>query len=91
MTQEALMSVITDAVWTVIQVAAPPLLMGLTTGVLVSVFQTITSIQEQTLSFVPKILSVMFSLLIFGSYMITTLEEFIIRIYNDIPNLVIPR
>lgn len=90
MTQDAIFTVITEAIYTIIIVAAPPLLMGLSVGVLVSIFQTVTSIQEATLAFVPKILAVMGSIIVFGPFMITTLEEFIIRLYQSIPQMVVP-
>lgn len=90
MTQDNILSIITEAVYTIVIVAAPPLLMGLTVGVVVSIFQAVTSIQEATLAFVPKILAVMLSLIVFGPFMITTLEEYMIRLYSSIPQMVIP-
>jgi len=75
-------------IWTVITVAAPPLLMGLTVGVLVSLFQTITSIQEQTLAFVPKILAVFLALVFFGPWMLNNLQGFFLEIFNTIPAFV---
>ena len=85
MSQETIMEVMQAAIWTVIFTAAPPLLMGLTVGVTVSLFQTITSIQEATLAFVPKILSVFLSLILFGTWMLTNLRDFIINLYENIP------
>lgn len=85
MTQDAVIDIIQQAVMTVILVSAPPLLMGLGVGVLVSIFQTITSIQEPTLAFVPKILAVLLSLIIFGYFMLTTLQDYVINLFNMIP------
>ena len=85
MSQEAVLSIMQDAIWTVIMVAAPPLLLGLTVGVLVSLFQTITSIQEATLAFVPKILAVFLALIIFGGWMLNNLRGFIENLYTSIP------
>lgn len=80
-----------DAIRTVLLVSAPPLLLGLIVGLVVSIFQAVTSIQEQTLAFVPKIVAVLLALIIFGGFMLATLEEFIINLYNAIPYLVNPR
>ncbi|MCL2699103.1 MAG: flagellar biosynthetic protein FliQ [Defluviitaleaceae bacterium] len=91
MTQERVLDLAQMTVFTVMQAAAPPLVMGLTVGVLVSMFQTITSIQEPTLAFVPKILAVFMSLVIFGAFMLTTMQEFMIELYGMIPELLIPR
>ena len=85
MSQEAVLTIMQNAVWTVIFVAAPPLLLGLIVGVLVSLFQTITSIQEATLAFVPKILAVFLALVIFGAWMLNMLQTFVQDLYTSIP------
>ena len=85
MSQETIIEVMQSAIMTIILTAAPPLLMGLTVGVTVSLFQTITSIQEATLAFVPKILSVFLALMIFGTWMLTNLRDFITNLYENIP------
>ncbi|NLJ87210.1 MAG: flagellar biosynthesis protein FliQ [Epulopiscium sp.] len=72
-----------EAIMTVIKVSAPMLLMGLTVGLLVSIFQAVTSIQEATLAFIPKILAVFVSILIFGPWMLSTMIEFIKNLYNN--------
>ena len=85
MSQEAVVTIMQSAIWTVILVSAPPLLLGLAVGVLVSLFQTITSIQEATLAFVPKILAVFLALIIFGGWMLNMLQTFIEGLYTSIP------
>lgn len=85
MAQEAVIDIIQTAVMTVISVAAPPLLLGLSVGLMVSIFQAITSIQEQTMAFVPKIVAVMLSLVFFGYFMITTVIEFTRNLWSGIP------
>lgn len=72
-----------EALLTVIKISAPMLLMGLTVGLIVSIFQTVTSIQEATLAFIPKILAVFVSILIFGPWMLTTMLEFINNLYRS--------
>jgi len=83
------MVVMQNAIWTVIIVGAPPLLLGLAVGLAVSLFQTITSIQEATLSFVPKILAVFLSLIIFGNWMINNLTGFVRSLFEQIPYFII--
>ena len=85
MNEAVVLEVMQSAIMTVIMVAAPPLLLGLIVGVLVSLFQTITSIQEATLAFVPKILAVFLALIIFGPWMLTNLRNFIEGLYYSIP------
>lgn len=65
-----------DAITTVIFTAAPMLVISLTVGLIVSIIQAVTQIQEATLAFVPKIAAVFISLLIFGPWIIRLLTEF---------------
>lgn len=65
-----------DAITTVIFTAAPMLVISLTVGLIVSVIQAVTQIQEATLAFVPKIVAVFLSLLIFGPWIAGLLAEF---------------
>lgn len=65
-----------DAITTVIFTAAPMLVISLTVGLIVSVIQAVTQIQEATLAFVPKIIAVFLSLLIFGPWIIKLITEF---------------
>jgi len=83
MTDDSVVTIIREAVMCIILTSAPPLMIGLIVGLLVSVFQTVTSINEQTLVFVPKILAVFLSLVIFGPFMLSTLEELFVTLYSD--------
>lgn len=83
MSQDAVLTIMQQALKTVILTSAPPLLLGLAVGLVVSIFQTITSINEQTLSFIPKILAVFLALLIFGAFMLTNLQELFLNLYSD--------
>jgi flagellar biosynthetic protein FliQ len=65
-----------------LQVALPILLFGLVAGVLVSIFQAVTSIQEFTLTFVPKLLAVILALAIFGPWMLSSLVSFTVYVFN---------
>ena len=76
MTTEAVINIASEAIWTIIQVSAPLLLLSLMIGLVVSIFQTVTSIQEQTLTFIPKILVIFMGMLIFGSFILDTILSF---------------
>lgn len=82
MEESQVLDVARDGIYTMILVALPILLAGLVVGVTVSLFQTLTSIQEMTLVFVPKILAVFIALLVFLPYMISQLTEITYRLYD---------
>ena len=69
---------------TAIMVAAPVLLVSIIVGLAVSIFQATTHIQEQTLTFVPKVLAILGVLIIFGPWMLTVLTEFIQDLFLNI-------
>ncbi len=81
--EQFLLDVARDALLTTMKVAAPVLIIGLVVGLIVSIFQATTQIQEQSLHFVPKILAMLISLLLLGSWMLTVMKEFVLRMYND--------
>lgn len=81
--EQYLLDVARDAILTVLKIASPILLIGLVVGLLVSIFQATTQIQEQSLHFVPKILAMLIALLLLGSWMLTTLSEFVLRMYEN--------
>lgn len=66
-TQGDIIVIAKDAIYTIIMASAPLLLISLIVGLIISIFQTVTSIQEQTLTFVPKILAVFFGIMLLGS------------------------
>lgn len=73
-----------DALVVVLKVAGPMLVVGLSIGLFISIFQATTSIQEQTLTFVPKIVGIMLSLLVFGSWMGNTMMDFTKEIFENL-------
>jgi len=88
MTDAQIIELVRQAVLTVFYVAAPPLLMGLGVGVIVSIFQTVTSIQEPTLAFIPKIVAVLLSLILFGNFMLGKLEAFFTLLLESLPEYI---
>ena len=83
MSQEIILNIASEELWTIIVTAAPLLLISLAVGLIVSVFQTVTSIQEQTLTFIPKILSIFVGLMILGSFMLTKMVGFMENLWNS--------
>jgi flagellar biosynthetic protein FliQ len=73
-----------EAVYTILKASAPMLLIALAVGLIVSIFQATTQIQEQTLAYVPKILAVLFALLLFGSWILTTLVDFTFNLFSNL-------
>ena len=74
-----------EAIWTVVYVAGPILIIALSVGLLIGVIQAATSIQEMTLSFIPKLMAMVAALLIFGDYQLAILQELFITIFEQIP------
>lgn len=82
-TVDAVTDIARDAIYTMIITAAPLLLVSLIIGLIVSIFQTVTSIQEQTLTFVPKILAVFITLMIGGSWMLNNMSGFMVDLWSN--------
>lgn len=82
MTQEVIIDIFTQTLVLIIKVSAPMLLVSLVVGLIVSILQTITSIQEQTLTFVPKLLAIFLTLMLAGNWILTTLKEYIIELFQ---------
>ncbi|MBP7347566.1 MAG: flagellar biosynthesis protein FliQ [Butyrivibrio sp.] len=72
-----------DALYLVIKVSSPILLISLTVGLIVSIFQTVTSIQEQTLTFVPKVILTFLGIIVLGNWMATSITEYMTKLWSD--------
>lgn len=83
MTAEDVIMISRDALFTVIKTAAPILLVSLAVGLIVSIFQTVTSIQEQTLTYIPKILSVFVVMMLLGHWMLNNMSDFMVQLWSD--------
>ena len=83
MTVDDISMITQNALFCVIKTAAPVLLVSLVVGLIVSIFQTVTSIQEQTLTFVPKILGVFVTLMILGHWMLNNMTGFMTELWSD--------
>lgn len=83
MTVEAVTDITRQALFLIIKVSAPMLLVSLCVGLAVSIFQTVTSIQEQTLTFVPKILCLFLALVLFGNWMMNSLVNYMTTLWGS--------
>lgn len=77
-----------SALFVAILAAGPVLLLSMTVGILVSLFQAITQIQEPTLAFIPKIAVAGFALLVFSPFILAMLTDFLSRTFQQLPNFV---
>ena len=82
MTPELAVDICRKAIQTILMCAAPMLIVALVVGLLVSIFQAATQINEQTLTFVPKIVAVFITLLIFGSWVINIVTVFTVGLFD---------
>ena len=83
MTVDEVTASASSALYLVIKVSAPVLLVSLIVGLIISIFQTVTSIQEQTLTFVPKIIAVFLALIVLGNWMLGELSGFMETLWSD--------
>ena len=83
MTIDAVVEICNRALYVVCITAAPVLLVSLVVGLIISIFQTVTSIQEQTLTFVPKILAIFASIIFLGHWMLNNMVEYMVNLWSD--------
>ncbi len=83
MTINDVTAIASDALFIIIKCSAPLLLVSLVVGLIVSIFQTVTSIQEQTLTFVPKILAIFLALIIMGHWIMNNMVEYMVRLWSE--------
>ncbi|AEV26130.1 MULTISPECIES: flagellar biosynthesis protein FliQ [Azospira] len=88
MTPETVMNIGRQAVEVTILVSSPVLLVALVVGLLISIFQAATSLNETTLSFVPKIIAMFLTLIFAGPWMLQMMTDYIQRLYSSIPSLI---
>jgi len=88
MTPDFVIAFAQEAIKTTMLVSMPMLGLGLAVGLMVSIFQAVTQIQEMTLTFVPKILVILLALLIFGGWMIEHLMNFVTTTIEQIPSFI---
>ena len=80
---EDIVYLVSQGLFLVIKLSAPILLISLIIGLIISIFQTVTSIQEQTLTFVPKVLAIFATLIILGHWMLNNMAEYMVKLWSD--------
>lgn len=88
MNQDVILEISKNALVTISMLSAPMLISGLIVGVIVSLFQAMTQINEATLSFIPKLITVSIVLLITGHWMLTTLTHYTVTLIQNIPHFI---
>lgn len=83
MTVEDVVQLMSQGLFLVIKISAPILLISLIIGLVISIFQTVTSIQEQTLTFVPKIICVFLGLIVLGYWMFNSVNDYVTALWAD--------
>lgn len=83
MTVDEIVAIANTALYLIIKVSAPVLLVSLAIGLIVSIIQTITSIQEQTLTLVPKIVGVFVTIMLLGHWMLTQMTDFMTDLWSN--------
>ena len=83
MTVDTVVEITRTTLYTIILTSAPMLLVSLVVGLIVSIFQTVTSIQEQTLTFVPKFLAIFVSMMILGHWMLNNMVGFMQELWSN--------
>ncbi|MGH2948577.1 MAG: flagellar biosynthesis protein FliQ [Solirubrobacteraceae bacterium] len=88
MSQDSVVSICVSAMEVAMKIALPLLLVGLVIGLIVSVFQAVTQIQEQTLTFIPKIIGLAVVLVVAGPWMLGEIVSWTQELYGSIPDMV---
>ena len=87
MSIQQFVSILQEGIQQVITLSGPVLLAALVVGLIIALFQAVTSIQEQTLTFVPKILAILGMIFLLGGWMMGSMREYTIQLFNMIPSL----
>ncbi|HYE09384.1 MAG TPA: flagellar biosynthesis protein FliQ [Patescibacteria group bacterium] len=88
MNQGVVIDVAQEAIKVVLMISAPILGLGLLVGLIVSIVQATTQIQEPTLSFIPKIIAISLVMLVFGPWMMNIMYEFTVKLFENIPTYI---
>ena len=87
MTEQAVLDIGARSVWVALKIASAPLIATLLVGLLVSIFQAATQINEQTMSFIPKILGMTAACVFFGPWILEVMIQFTLNIFKDMPTM----
>ena len=88
MTADVVIDIAREVVWVIVKTSAPMLIVSLVVGLIISIFQTITSIQEQTLTFVPKFIAIMAVMVLAGDWIINSMSDLFVQLVQSIPQYI---
>jgi len=88
MTQDYIIHLTRESLLVALMLAGPPLAFGLIVGVAISVLQATTQIQEQTLTFIPKIVAVFLAIFLFGTWMLNSIVQFTENLFRSLPVII---
>ena len=86
MTEQTVLDIATSTIWVSIQIAAPALLAAFMVGLVISIIQAATQINEQTITFIPKVFVMLLAMLFCGPWIIQKMVSFTVQIFHEIPN-----
>ena len=89
MTIDAVSEMTNNALYVIIKVSLPVLLVSLIVGLIISIFQTVTSIQEQTLTFIPKLIGIFMVLILMGSFILNNMVSFMSNLWSSFGDYVL--
>lgn len=88
MTAYVVIDIAREVVWVIVKTSAPMLIVSLVVGLIISIFQTITSIQEQTLTFVPKFIAIMAVMVLAGGWILNSMSDLFVQLVQSIPQYI---
>ena len=88
MTADVVIDIAREVVWVIVKTSAPMLIVSLVVGLIISIFQTITSIQEQTLTFVPKFIAIMAVMVLAGGWILNSMADLFVQLVQSIPQYI---
>lgn len=88
MTADVVIDIAREVVWVIVKSSAPMLIVSLVVGLIISIFQTITSIQEQTLTFVPKFIAIMAVMVLAGGWILNSMSDLFVQLVQSIPQYI---
>ena len=87
MTQDQVLSIFKEALWLVLELSGPMLIISIVIGLVIAIFQAATQIHEQTLTFVPKLVAIAVILLITGPWMMNVMNDFTVKLFEMITKI----
>lgn len=88
MTADVVIDIAREVVWVIVKTSAPMLIVSLVVGLIISIFQTISSIQEQTLTFVPKFIAIMAVMVLAGGWILNSMSDLFVQLVQSIPQYI---